>query len=105
LKQRVHQLGTSQPGSLTIDIAVTPNISGQEITSAIGVVDPADQVVGLTGQSITSTQGTAVAPNEDVSVTGQSITSTLGDSIVSVGTLIIPTSFEITSIYYTLSRC
>ena len=31
------------------------------------------------------------------SVTGQSITSTLGDSIVSVGTLIIPTNFEITS--------
>ena len=88
---------TAQPGSLTIDIAVTPDISGQEITSAIGVVDPADQVVGLTGQEITSEQGTAVAPNEDVSVTGQSITSTLGDSIAFVGTLVQPTGFEITS--------
>ena len=42
---------TAQPGSLTIDVSVIPDITGQEITGAIGVIDPADQIVGLTGKS------------------------------------------------------
>ena len=41
-----------QPGSLTIDIAVTPSITGQSTTAAIGVIDPKDQVVGLTVQQL-----------------------------------------------------
>ena len=44
----------------------------------IGVIDPADQFMGLTGQEVSVDQGTAVAPNEDVSVTGQAITSAQG---------------------------
>ena len=53
-------------------------MSGLSSTSATGVIDPADQFMGLTGQSSTVNQGTAVAPNEDVSVTGQAITSSQG---------------------------
>ena len=58
-------------GTALVDVSVTPAFTGNSITSAIGVIDPADQVVGLTSQSITSQQGTAVSTNEDVSVTGQ----------------------------------
>ena len=52
------------------------------INSSNCVVDPADQVMGLTGLSSTVGQGTAVAPNEDVSVTGQAITSSQGQQQV-----------------------
>ncbi len=74
-------------GTATVDVSVTPAFTGNSITSAIGVVDPVDQVVGLTSQTITSQQGTAVSTNEDVSVTGNAITSALGTPIAFVGTL------------------
>jgi hypothetical protein len=72
----------------TVDISVTPILTGQEIATAAGVIDPADQVIGLTGLGITSTQGTAVAPNEDVSVTGFEITSAQGTSTVDTITVV-----------------
>ena len=89
------------PGSLTIDIAVTPSITGLSTTAAIGVIDPTDQVVGLTSHTITSTQGTAVAPNEDVSITGISITATLGTPIA-VMLLNISSTYGISN--YIISR-
>ena len=46
------------------------------------MIDPADQVMGLTGQESTVAKGTAVAPNEDVSPTGQAITSSQGTAAV-----------------------
>ena len=55
-------------GSFTnvIDVSVVP--TGVSTNSALGVITPADQVMGLTGQEFTAEQGTAVAPNQDVSV-------------------------------------
>ena len=44
-------------GTAQASIDVTPTITGLSTTAAIGVIDPKDQVVGLTGLSITSTLG------------------------------------------------
>ena len=68
----------STVGTITNVIDVSFAVTELSSTAAIGVIDPADQIMGLTGQESTVAQGTAVAPNEDVSVTGQAITSTLG---------------------------
>ena len=77
------------------------NVSGEttnfEIASALGVITPADQVIGLTGQEFTVEQGTAVAPNEDVSLSGVEFTSALGTPTVDVITVVEPTGLEITS--------
>ena len=64
--------------SITNVINVSFAVSGLSSTAAIGVIDPADQIMGLTGLSSTVAQGTAVAPNEDVSPTGLAITSSQG---------------------------
>ena len=68
----------SSVNSITNVINVSFALSGLSSTAAIGVVDPADQIMGLTGQESTVAQGTAVAPNEDVSPTGLAITSSQG---------------------------
>ena len=72
-------------------------VSGLSSTAANGVIDPADQVMGLTGQEFTVGQGTAVAPNEDVSLTGQAITSSQGTAARINFTEADLTGFAITS--------
>ena len=62
----------SSVNSITNVIQVSFAVSGLSSTAAIGVVDPADQFMGLTGQESTVSQGTAVAPNEDVFCNGPS---------------------------------
>jgi len=84
-------------GTAQASISVAPSITGLSATTAIGVIDPKDQVFGLPTFTVTSEQGTAVAPNEDVSVTGLSITSEQGTAVVDTTTIIEPTGFEITS--------
>ena len=74
----------SSVNSITNVINVSFAVSGLSSTAAIGVIDPADQFMGLTGQEVSVDQGTAVAPNEDVSVTGQAITSAQGTAKVSL---------------------
>ena len=88
---------TASVDDLTVQTDVSHELSGQEVASALGVITPADQVVGLTGQEFTAEQGTAVAPNEDVSISGFEITSEQGTAIGFGGTLVQPTGFEITS--------
>ena len=68
-------------GTVTNVTEVSFAVSGLSSTAAIGVIDPADQFMGLTGQSTTVAQGTAVAPNEDVSPTGFGITSSQGTAL------------------------
>ena len=88
---------TGNVGSLTTEIGVGVELTGQEIASALGVITPADQVMGLTGLEFNVEQGTAVAPNEDVSLTGVEFTSALGTPTIDVVTVVEPTGLEITS--------
>ena len=88
---------TASVDDLAVQTDVSVELSGQSIASALGVITPADQVMGLTGQEFTAEQGTAVAPNEDVSISGFEITSELGSVIADTRTIVAPTGFEITS--------
>ena len=88
---------TGNVGSLTTEIGVSVELLSQEIASALGVITPADQVMGLTGLEFNVEQGTAVAPNEDVSLTGVEFTSALGTPTIDVITVVEPTGLEITS--------
>ena len=84
-------------GTAQASIDVAPTITGLSATTAIGVIDPKDQVIGAPTLTVTSQQGTAFAPNEDVSVTGQSITSTLGTPTTVNAVIITPSGFEVST--------
>ena len=49
------------------------------MTSGVGTLDPADQVMGLTGLAATSGIGTLTLPDQIVGLTGQSATISLGE--------------------------
>ena len=97
---------TVEPSGFTINdiqgyaipvIDAPVSVTGLSATTAIGVIDPKDQVIGAPTLTVTSQQGTAFAPNEDVSVTGQSITSTLNVPVAVNAVEILAPTFTVTS--------
>ena len=68
---------TASVGSVTNIISATFELSGQSFTSAVGSLDPADQVMGLTGQVSTSAVG-SISPADVMGLTGVSSTSSVG---------------------------
>ena len=68
---------TASVGSVTNIISASFELSGQSFTSAVGTLDPADQVMGLTGQVSTSAVG-SISPADVVGLTGVSSTSSVG---------------------------
>ena len=70
---------TASVGSVTNIISASFELSGQSFTSAVGSLDPADQVMGLTGVSFTSNVGSIeISSNPIVDVTGVSATVSVG---------------------------
>jgi hypothetical protein len=67
---------TSSLGDPTISISVSPILTGVELTSAVGLLSPAD-VIGLTGVQSTSAVG-VISPTEmTVGLTGQEAVSSV----------------------------
>ena len=67
---------TASVGSVTNIISATFELSGQSFTSAVGSLDPADQVMGLTGQVSTSAVG-SISPADVMGLTGVSATASV----------------------------
>ena len=67
---------TASVGSVTNVISATFELSGQSFTSAVGSLDPADQVMGLTGQVSTSAVG-SISPADVMGLTGVSATASV----------------------------
>jgi len=70
---------TSGLGSLTLvgDVTIIP--TGQSMTSSVGTLDPADQVMGLTGLAATSGIGTLTIADQIVGLTGLAATASVGN--------------------------
>ena len=73
---------TASVGSVTNIISASFELSGQSFTSAVGTLDPADQVMGLTGQVSTSAVG-SISPADVIGLTGVSFTSDIGSITIS----------------------
>ena len=66
----------SNVGNITISANPTINVTGLSMTSSIGTLDPADQVMGLTGVSATATPGSLTPPTV-MGLTGVSATASV----------------------------
>ena len=53
-------------------------LSGQAMTSSVGSIDPADQVMGLTGVSASASVGSVSAADQVVGLTGVSFSASVG---------------------------
>jgi len=86
---------TSSVGAPTAisDVTLTPD--GQNATSSVGTITPAD-VMGLTGLGSTSSVG-AITPADVMGLTGLGLTSNLGAITTSGGTLVNLTGQSVTS--------
>ena len=49
-------------------------LTGQSMTASVGVIDPADQVMGISGVSFSASVGTITPKDQVVGLTGQSFT-------------------------------
>ena len=52
-------------------------LTGEELTSSVGDIDPSDQVMGLTGQQFNANVGSFTIADQVIGLTGQSVTSSL----------------------------
>ena len=86
-------------GSVTLDIGVTPGVTGSELTSSIaGVTTTADANVTLTGIQLTSSIGEeTVVADGNVSVTGVELTSSIGNETVTADANVTITGSALTS--------
>ena len=86
---------TASVGSVTNIISATFELSGQSFTSAVGSLDPADQVMGLTGQVSTSAVG-SISPADVMGLTGVSFTSNVGSIEISSNPIVDVTGVSAT---------
>ena len=87
---------TGSVGSLGFVIDSTPVITGVSATASVGVVDPDQDIVGLSGFGMTSTVG-SISPADVEGLTGVSVTSSIGDVEVTRTEVEIPTGQSLTS--------
>ena len=87
---------TTSVGSLSFVIDSTPVITGVSATASVGILDPDQDIVGLSGFGMTSNVG-SISPADVEGLTGLSTTSSVGDVEVVQTEIILPTGVSSTS--------
>ena len=93
---------TASVGSPTVIGDITATLTGQALTSSVGSIDIAGQIVGLTGQSATASVG-SISPADAIGVTGVSATTSLGTASTNSNPTISVTGLSATSSVGSLS--
>tara|TARA_Y100000004_G_scaffold195406_1_gene262321 strand:- start:124 stop:1506 length:1383 start_codon:yes stop_codon:yes gene_type:complete len=87
---------TTSVGSLSFVIDSTPVITGVSATASVGIVDPDQDIVGLSGLGMTSNVG-SISPADVEGLTGVSTTSSVGDVEILQTEIVTPTGVSSTS--------
>ena len=87
---------TASVGSLSFVIDSTPVITGVSATASVGIVDPDQDIVGLSGFGMTSNVG-SISPADVEGLTGLSTTSSVGDIEIVQTEIVTPTGVSSTS--------
>ena len=87
---------TSGVGSVSFTISAEFALSGVAITSGVGAIDPTAEIVGPTGQQITSSVG-SIAPADAIGLTGVSATLSVGSVDIASNPVVSVTGQAMTS--------
>ena len=87
---------TSGVGSVSFTISAEFALSGVAITSGVGAIDPTAEIVGPTGQQITSSVG-SIAPADAIGLTGVSATLSVGSVDIASNPIVNVTGQAMTS--------
>ena len=87
---------TSGVGSVSFTISAEFALSGVAITSGVGAIDPTAEIVGPTGQQITSSVG-SIAPADAIGLTGVSATLSVGSVDIASNPVVNVTGQAMTS--------
>jgi hypothetical protein len=87
---------TSGVGSVSFTISAEFAVSGVAITSGVGAIDPTAEIVGPTGQQITSSVG-SIAPADAIGLTGVSATLSVGSVDIASNPVVNVTGQAMTS--------